>query len=177
MNVDPSNSAHDAMPKDKSASAPDIRSMRSDSITPLAAWVFCRGTIVNCDMLEEPSRLVPRDYEALLLASLTTKNKIIPRFVQFMPFQNSKNDEDPSVDLVQGKMDECRCPVDTYRPAAKMLLPFPLSTSTAVTGPGISELEPIAVQLVFENVYCATFAAVLSDNAIEPKAMSCSSLF
>jgi hypothetical protein len=36
MNVDPSNSADDAMPKDESASAPDTSSMRSDSITPFA---------------------------------------------------------------------------------------------------------------------------------------------
>jgi hypothetical protein len=64
-----------------------------------------------------------------------------------------------------------------YRPAAKILLALPLSTSTAVTGPGISELEPTAVQLMFENVYDATFAAVLSDNAIDPDAMSRSSLF
>lgn len=63
-----------------------------------------------------------------------------------------------------------------HRPAANMLLAFLLSTSTAVTGPRISELEPIASQLVFANVYCATLATVLSDNAIEPEAISCPSL-
>jgi hypothetical protein len=73
MNVDPSNSAEDATPKVESASAPDTSSMRSDSITPLAVCVFCRGTIVNWDILEESSRLVPTDYESLSNTSLTTK--------------------------------------------------------------------------------------------------------
>jgi hypothetical protein len=63
----------------------------------------------------------------------------------------------------------------THLPAAKILLALPLSTSTAVTGPG--NPEPTAVQVAFEKTYFATFAAVLSDNAMEPDAMSCSSLF
>lgn len=33
INVDPSNNADDAIPKDKSTSAPETSSMRSDSIT------------------------------------------------------------------------------------------------------------------------------------------------
>jgi hypothetical protein len=45
-----------------------------------------------------------------------------------------------------------------------------------VIGPGTSELEPILAQLVFENVYCAMLATVLSDKAIVPEAMSYSSL-
>jgi hypothetical protein len=101
----------------------------------------------------------------------------IPRLVQVAPFQNSKNDEDPSVDLVRVKMHEIDVWIATHRPAAKMLLAFPLSTSIAVTGPGTWEPEPIAVQLVFKNVYCATLATVPSDKAIEPEAISWSALF
>jgi hypothetical protein len=81
------------------------------------------------------------------------KNTIIPRLVQVLPFQNSKYDDDPSFDLEKVKIDVVDIAKGAYRPAAKMLLIFPLSTSTAVTGPGTSELEPIAVQLTFENVY------------------------
>ena len=123
----------------------------------------------------------PRDRFLKIMKTLTKasriNNTIIPRLVQVVPFQKSKNDDDPSSDLVKSKIDIVDIGTGTYRPAAKMLLAFPLSTSTAVTGPGTSELEPIASQLVFENVYCAMFAAVLSDNAIEPAAMSCSMLF
>jgi len=81
------------------------------------------------------------------------KNTIIPRLVQVSPFQNNKYDEDPSVDLEKVKTDVVDLAKGAYRPAAKMLLTFPLSTSRAVTGPGTSELEPIAAQLMFENVY------------------------
>lgn len=59
MNVVPSNNADDAVPKDESARLPDIKSMRSDSITPFAACVSWRGTIVSCDILEVPLRLDP----------------------------------------------------------------------------------------------------------------------
>jgi hypothetical protein len=81
------------------------------------------------------------------------KNTFIPRLVQVLPFQNNKYDKDPSVDLEKVNIDIVDVAKGAYRPAAKMLLTFPLSTSTAVTGPGTSELEPIAVQLMFENVY------------------------
>lgn len=47
IKVDPSKSAEDALPKDESAKAPDTRSMRSDSMMPLAEWVSCSGTIVS----------------------------------------------------------------------------------------------------------------------------------
>ena len=98
-----------------------------------------------------------KDYAVRILNDNNTM-KFIPRLDQDNPFQNERNDDEPSTD----------------RPAAKILLAFPLSTSTAVTGPGRPP-EPMAVQLVLENVYWATFAAVLSDNAMEPDAMSCSS--
>lgn len=48
----PSNNAADAVPKEESERLPDISSMRSCSITPLAVCVFCNGTIVNCDILD-----------------------------------------------------------------------------------------------------------------------------
>lgn len=54
MKVDPSNRADDATPNDESANAPDTKSMRSDSITPLLACESCRGTMVSCEMFEEP---------------------------------------------------------------------------------------------------------------------------
>lgn len=56
----------------------------------------------------------------------------------------------------------------THLPAAKILLEFPLSTVTAVTGPG-SPL-PTAVQVEFSKENIATLANVPSDNAMEPDA-------
>lgn len=51
-----------------------------------------------------------------------------------------------------------------------MLLAFPPFTSSAVTGP--DRLGPTAAQELFENVYLATFAWVLSASEIEPAATS-----
>ena len=53
-------------------------------------------------------------------------------------------------------------------PAAKMLLPLPLLTSMAVTGPGRSLEPPTLVQVLLAIANCATFATVPSASAREP---------
>jgi hypothetical protein len=75
----------------------------------------------------------------------------------FVPFQKDKKDV-PSVVL----------------PAAKTLLEFPLLTSTACTGPGISEPVPTANHVALGRLYWATLDTVLSGRVIEPAAMSIS---
>lgn len=59
----------------------------------------------------------------------------------------------------------------THRPAAKMLLAFPLLTPTAVTGPGRVSTFPMALQVELTMKYWATFETVLSARAMEPEAM------
>lgn len=67
MKTDPSNNAADAIPKEESERLPDTSSIRSCSMTPFAACVFCSGTIVNCDMLDVPCRLEPaQDHRQML---------------------------------------------------------------------------------------------------------------
>jgi hypothetical protein len=63
---------------------------------------------------------------------------------------------------------------ETDRPAAKMLLAFPPLTSTAVTGPGSCSGVPSAVHVVFEKLNLTTLDIRLSDNAIDPDAISSS---
>ena len=70
------------------------------------------------------------------------------------PSQYVRNGDDPS--------DE--------RPPANTLLVLPLSTVTAVTGPGISPEEPTAVQVELSNANMATFEIVLSESEIDPEA-------
>ena len=77
---------------------------------------------------------------------------------QFSPFQKDKKADEPSEDL----------------PPAKMLLEFPSSTATAVTGPGRALEFPTADQVLFSIAYIATLDAVPSDSAIEPDANSSS---
>jgi hypothetical protein len=62
----------------------------------------------------------------------------------------------------------------TDRPAAKMLLAFPPLTSTAVTGPGSWSGVPSTVHVVFEKLNWTTFDIELSDNAMDPDAISSS---
>ena len=59
IKLDPSKSAEDAPPKDESVKAPDIRSMRSDSMMPLAECVSCKGTIMSWEISEVRVRLDP----------------------------------------------------------------------------------------------------------------------
>ena len=47
MKACPSNNAEEMLPKEGSVREPEIRSIRSCSITPLELWVFCNGTIVS----------------------------------------------------------------------------------------------------------------------------------
>jgi hypothetical protein len=47
MNDSPSNNADEAFPKDESDKSPEIMSIRSGSMTPLAECVSCKGTIVS----------------------------------------------------------------------------------------------------------------------------------
>ena len=135
MKFCPSYNADDAFPVDV-ANAPDIINMRSGSIMPLAAWVFVNGTIVKSATMVPGANADPKFYWLTLFNDVT---KTIPKAVHFTPSQNVKN-EVPSEDL----------------PAAKRLLEFPLFTSTASTGPGISEPEPTATQVALEKLYLAT---------------------
>jgi hypothetical protein len=54
-----------------------------------------------------------------------------------------------------------------------MLEELPLFTVTAVTGPGISALLPMAAHVEFAKLYCATFV-VDPSNVIDPAAIKVS---
>jgi hypothetical protein len=93
--------------------------------------------------------------------------------LQFTPFQKERNGEEPSDDLNNDLNTILPSSINkTYRPPAKILLEFPSSTATAVTGPGISPVEPTADQVELSKENMATLDTVPSASAIEPDANS-----
>jgi hypothetical protein len=70
-----------------------------------------------------------------------------------IPFQKERKEEDPSLNLKDFKIKSSSQDLNTHRPAANTLLAFPLLTSTAEIGPGISEPAPTEVHVALLKVY------------------------
>lgn len=147
----PSYSAEEALPPDVDR-APDIMSIRSGSMIPLAGCVFVNGTIFKLAIVVPEENVDPKSLRQY--GNKIFSQKILaPRLAHFAPFQKERK-EVPSVVL----------------PAAKTLLEFLLLTSTACIGPGISEPVPTDSHVELERLYWATLDTVLSGRVIEPAA-------
>ena len=83
-----------------------------------------------------------------------SKKKItIPSLVHSIPFQKERKGEDPSLDLQDFTIKSSSQNLSTHCPAANTLLAFPLLTSRAEIGPGISEPGPTEVHVALLKVY------------------------
>jgi hypothetical protein len=81
------------------------------------------------------------------------KRVIIPSKVHLIPFQKERKEEDPSLDLQDFNIKSTSQNLTTHCPAANTLLAFPLLTSIAEIGPGISEPAPTEVHVALLKVY------------------------
>ena len=77
----------------------------------------------------------------------------IPSKVHLIPSQKERKEEDPSLDLQDFNIKSSCQGSTTHCPAANTLLAFPLLTSIAEIGPGISEPAPTEVHVALVKVY------------------------
>ena len=133
-------------------------------------WVFCKGTMSNCEMFELDWRAEPNSCVSLVASQSTGTNT--PMLDHETPSQNITKDDDPSLVLSTHSVNIWNTMAYfAYRPAAKILDELPLLTSTAVTGPGTVAGSPTALQVLLAKLYCATFAEVPSARVMMPAAM------